>query len=125
MKRFLIWILAAALLLCGCRSSAEATKPGAEPAPTRDAQIQPPQPADPEHPDVPSPDDVSPDGQLIGKADSPEEAEEIAALYGIELVNCQNGLALFRTEEDPKEVILRGEENGWPPLSLNRTLQFY
>lgn len=60
------------------------------------------------------------EGQLMGFAESQEDAEALAELYGITLVEYQNGLALFHTDEDPKEVIRRGQENGWQELSLNR-----
>jgi len=119
MKRFLNWILAAALLfLCGCHAAG-----GNETPPSRDTQPTQPLPTDLTAPAQPG--DVSADGQLKGRAETQKEAEEIAALYGIELVDFQNGLALYYTEEDPKEVIRRGEENDWPQLSLNRTIQLY
>ena len=59
------------------------------------------------------------DAPLIGKAETLEEAEELAQLYGITLVEFRQGAALFHTEEDPRAVIRRGQENGWPELSLN------
>ena len=45
--------------------------------------------------------------------------EEIAEVYGITLVRYDTRLATFYTQEDPLEVIRRGEEQGWPQLSLN------
>lgn len=57
--------------------------------------------------------------ELIGEAGSKEEAEEIAALYRIVLLEYQENIALFRTEEDPMEVIARGEKEGYPQLWLN------
>lgn len=117
MKQFLILLLAAALILCGCRSA------GTQTAPTRVTQPTKPIPTDRTEP--PNPDAVSGSGQLKGRADTLEEAEEIAALYGIVLVDYQNGLALYYTDEDPEAVIARGEENGWPQLSLNRIVQLY
>ena len=56
---------------------------------------------------------------LIASADSREEAEELAELYGITLVDFSYGIASFYTEEDPYAVIQRGEKNGWKPLSIN------
>lgn len=54
--------------------------------------------------------------RLIGEAESKEEAEEIAGLYGITLVEYQEGRALYETEEDPLTVIARGEKEGYPQL---------
>jgi hypothetical protein len=56
---------------------------------------------------------------LICTADSQEQAEEIAARYGITLVEYSHGVAGFYTEEDPAAVIRRGKEQGWVELSLN------
>ena len=59
---------------------------------------------------------------LMATVSSREEAEELAALYGITLVKCGTRIATFYTEEDPGDVIARGKANGWPELTLN-TLQ--
>lgn len=56
---------------------------------------------------------------LMAMVDTEEEAEEIAELYGITLVSCENGVAVYQTEEDPMQVITRGQENDYPQLSLN------
>ena len=56
---------------------------------------------------------------LICSADSQEQAEQIAAQYGITLVEYSYGVASFYTEEDPAAVIRRGKEQGWVELSLN------
>lgn len=64
---------------------------------------------------------ISDEGQLIAKAESQEEAESIAELYGITLVEFKRNLALYHTDEDPREVIKRGQDNGWPELTLNHT----
>ena len=56
---------------------------------------------------------------LAGAADSEQQAQEIAEQYGIELISYENGIAVYHTDEDPYEVIARGEENGYPPLSIN------
>ena len=61
------------------------------------------------------------EAQLLGDAEDQEAAEKLAELYGITLVKYKNGLARFRTEEDPRDVIRRGKDNGWPELVLNRT----
>lgn len=65
------------------------------------------------------------DNSLMSEAETEEEAKEIAEQYGIEFVSFENGFALYHTEEDPFEVIARGEENGYPPLSVNFTRTGY
>lgn len=62
---------------------------------------------------------------LMAKAENQEDAEAIAELYGITLVEFKRNLALFHTDEDPREVIKRGQENGWPELSLNYAKQLH
>ena len=62
---------------------------------------------------------INEEAQLIASAATPEEAQEIADLYGITLVEHKRSFALYRTEEDPKAVIQRGRDNGWPELNLN------
>jgi predicted small lipoprotein YifL len=72
------------------------------------------------------PDDPNPvvEGMELYKlVESEEEAQRIAELYGIELVSVEQEIAVFHTEEDPAEVVRRGEENGWPRLSINRMKQ--
>ncbi|MBR5420065.1 MAG: hypothetical protein IK115_02835 [Lachnospiraceae bacterium] len=59
--------------------------------------------------------------ELIALTDSEEEAQLIADQYGITLVVYAQGVATFHTEEDPQEVIKRGEENDLPKLYLNTT----
>ncbi|MBD5450103.1 MAG: hypothetical protein HDR28_08120 [Lachnospiraceae bacterium] len=59
------------------------------------------------------------DDSLMAAAESEEEAQEIAEQYGIELVSYENGIALYHTEEYPFDVIARGQENGYPQLSIN------
>lgn len=58
-------------------------------------------------------------GRLVCSAETEEQAQAIAELYGIELVDYQHGLALYLTEEDPYTVIKRGRDQGWPELSLD------
>ena len=59
------------------------------------------------------------DASLMAVVESEEEAMEIVEKYMIEFVSFQNRMALFQTEEDPYAVIRRGEENDYPPLSVN------
>lgn len=56
---------------------------------------------------------------LMATAESEEEAQNIADLYGITLVSFDNGIALYQTDKDIFEVIARGQENGYPELSIN------
>ncbi len=54
-----------------------------------------------------------------------EEAKQIAETYGIVLVEFSHGVAVFHTADDPCDVIKKGQENGWPSLELNYTVQKY
>ncbi|MBD5503169.1 MAG: hypothetical protein HDR09_05280 [Lachnospiraceae bacterium] len=56
---------------------------------------------------------------LIAVVATQKEAEEIAEQYGIILVSYENGIAVYQTEEDPYDVIARGQENGYHELSVN------
>lgn len=67
----------------------------------------------------PDPDAVVPGRELLRSVESLEEAERLAECYGITLVEYIDGLAVFTTEEDPRDVIQRGRDNGWPELSRN------
>lgn len=105
MKPRIFCALLAAALLCGCSRSDS-------------AQYVPKQPSDPSNaPESSLP--VNSEGPLLYLAETREAADEIASLYGIELVSYEDGLAVYYTDEDPRNVILRGEENGWPQLSPN------
>lgn len=59
--------------------------------------------------------------ELWAMVSSAEEAEEIAALYGIELVSFAQGVATYHTDEDPASVVKRGRENGLPAIAINRS----
>ena len=102
MRHSIIWVilLIAVLALTGC---AGRFQPPVSPMPTGSAQR--PQAADGE--------------ELLATVESREEAEEIAALYGIELVSCSEHVATFHTDEDLYAVIRRGKDNGWPLLEVN------
>lgn len=65
------------------------------------------------------------DNSLMSEAETEEAAREIAEQYGIEFISFENGLALYHTEDDPFEVIARGQENGFPQLSINFTRTGY
>lgn len=68
---------------------------------------------------------VASDGQLIASVETREEAEQIAELYGIELVDFSAPAALYRTEENPDTVIKRGMDNGWPKLEKNYEIEAF
>lgn len=59
------------------------------------------------------------ENSLVALVDTQEEADEIAEQYGIVLASYENGVATYHTEEDPYDVIARGEENGYHELSVN------
>ncbi len=61
--------------------------------------------------------------ELMCLADNEQEAEKIAAQYGIKLESFANGVATFSTSEDPQAVIQRGKENGYPELDINQVIQ--
>jgi len=63
--------------------------------------------------------------ELLCLAESQEKAQEIAKMYGIELVSFNEGVATFHTEGDPNEVIKMGVEKGYPPLELNQVMTIY
>ncbi|MDE6908882.1 MAG: hypothetical protein K2P44_00175 [Lachnospiraceae bacterium] len=57
--------------------------------------------------------------ELIALAESQEEAEKIAELYGITLSSFANGVAVFTTDKDLQELKELGDINGYPTLSVN------
>ena len=59
------------------------------------------------------------ENSLMALVDTQEEAEEIAEQYGISLTSYENGVAVYHAEEDPYDVIARGQENGYHELSVN------
>lgn len=65
------------------------------------------------------------ENQLVGIVDTEEQAQEIAEQYGITLVSYEYGIAVYHTQEDPLEVISRGQESGYPALSLNYVQTIY
>lgn len=99
-----VLLILASVVFSGCRRSIP-ERFGLAPAPTASA--------------ITGEDSVSKEDPLLALAETREEAQSIAELYGIELVQWGFGVATYRTEEDPQAVIQRGLENGWPELSLN------
>ena len=65
------------------------------------------------------------DSPLMAVVDTEEEARKIAELYGITFVSYENGIAVYQTDEDPMQVIARGQENDYPRLSLNLKRELY
>lgn len=111
MKRILLFTAAVALFLCGCRRSEQFVYTPIETA----------DPASASEDLTP----VSSSGQLLSIAETIQDAEKIAELYGITLICYQDCLAVYHTEKDPSELIRLGAENGWPELSLNHTRKPY
>ena len=104
MKQALIIILILAVMMMrGTYFPPEAGKHSAEPMPTPVASAE--------------------TGELLAYTATREDAEQIAALYGIELTRWESGLAVFSTTRDTAEVISEGIANGWPALSPNRVDQ--
>lgn len=55
--------------------------------------------------------------QLTALADTLEEAQEIADLYGIELASYSYGVAVYHTDKDISELIQLGLDNDYPTLA--------
>lgn len=56
---------------------------------------------------------------LTALADTLEDAQEIADLYGIELESYSYGVATYRTDKDISELMDLGLENDYPTLAPN------
>lgn len=122
-------ILITAVGLCGCGGSREYVKMTAEN--TESATFIPLKEADPELTStegtdlepVPTAETESP--QLTALADSLEEAQEIANLYGIELDSYSYGVAAYSTDKDIAELLLFGEEHDYPTLAPNQSQEIH
>lgn len=57
--------------------------------------------------------------ELIALAQDQEEAEEIAELYGIELLSFSDGVAVFTTDKELQDLMETGDINGYPTLTVN------
>ena len=111
MKRW-IWLpLLAALLLSACRVNEPAVLPAE--SSTHTETVLPAMTL----PD-PTKETEAVFCQLIAEAEDRAEAEKIAQLYGIELMEYRSGLATYYTEEEPNRVIARREPD-WPELYRN------
>lgn len=62
---------------------------------------------------------------LFALADSREEAEEIAALYEITLIDYSEGVATFETGKDAQALIEWGKEKDYPVIEINHKMQAY
>lgn len=64
--------------------------------------------------------------QLVGQASSKEEAERIADMYGLKLLDCEYGNSLFEITDgrDPYDVIEYGKKMEFPTLYVNSTGEF-
>lgn len=56
---------------------------------------------------------------LMALAETQEQAQEIAELYGIEMVSFEDGIAVYDTDQDPYDMIAEGQKKGYPILSVN------
>lgn len=116
-------VLLAAVELYGCGGSQELTKIS-----TGDTipELQKLKPID----ESSSPADSSGTGEsadteVIALADTLEEAEEIAGLYGIELSSYSYGVATYTTDKSLKELMELGLENDYPELTPNYEQELY
>lgn len=109
--------------LCGCGSSREMTEVSFN---TVDNDIPKLKPIDETDPPSDFSDDNSQETtELIALADTLEEAERIAELYGIELSTYAYGVATYTTDKDVQELFDLGDEMGYPALSPNHKLDLY
>ena len=103
--------------LCGCGGDRELTKITAN---DKIPELQKLKPIDESSsPDVPLENDGSAAIELTALADTREEAEKIAELYGIELSSYSYGVATYTTEKSLKELMNLGLENNYPELTPN------
>ena len=149
MRRFAIATLAVLLLMVSCTGTVPAADPeggkapavtAAQPEKTAVPDTETPEgPAATETPVQELPEATEPsnqeddmhlipehkEGELICSANSLEEAQKIADLYGITLDRYNYGVAVFVTDRDLMEVIREGKKNGWPALELNQIMHAF
>ncbi len=111
-RKTMFVLLAVAALLPGCAGRS------AQPEPTPPPAVMPPS-------TVEQPQNYAEGKELLALAETEEESKQLADLYGIELVEFGSGLAVFHTEENPADVVRRGEENGWPALEVNYLVEAF
>lgn len=105
-------LLLVALVLCGCQKAAPAQP--ATTAPATEATQAPAATTQPQQTTAPALYE-----NLTAWAESEEEARQIAESYGIEFCSYGANIATFHTDEDPAEVVRRGQAQGLPELSVN------
>lgn len=118
-RKWIILLLGTLVLLLVCVACGPAAvKPEETPAEPSKLPVLSPRPEG----DKPVAGEPAAGQELMCLADSREEAQRIADLYEIELVSWEEHVAVFHTEEDPNEVIRRGEANDWPRLDINHVI---
>lgn len=63
--------------------------------------------------------------ELIGMADSKEEAEKLAEDYEIELISYSEKIAVFQTDKSYDEILEIGKKKKLTELSINDTLKAF
>lgn len=63
--------------------------------------------------------------QMIANAETREVAEEIAALYGITLLNYEYKVATYETDKNPHQLIKMGQEKGYPVIEINYHMSLF
>lgn len=106
-------ILLSAAGFCGCGRNRELTKISSD-----DTTLELLQSSELENEPTPSTDsDSNVLSQLTALADTQEEAQEIADLYGIELQSYSYGVATYTTDKNLREIFDLGLENNYPELT--------
>ena len=114
-------ILLSAIWLSGCGKSQELTRISAD-----DTNLNLPQTSEFETGLSSSVDSVAnSSAQLTALADSQEDAQEIANLYGIELKSYSYGVATYTTDKNLREILDLGLENDYPELTPDHESQLY
>lgn len=110
-------VLLSAIGLYGCGKSRELTRVSMDDATSLPQNFQPID-------DTGSPNDAtentdSATSELTALADTREEAEKIAELYGIKLSAYSYGVATYTTDKGLREIMDLGIENDYPTLTPN------
>lgn len=110
-------ILLTAVGFCGCGKDRQLTRVSADESIPKLQMLEPAD--DDDSPAASADSDATAANELIALADTREEAEEIAELYGIELSSYSYGVATYTTDKSTVELMELGEKNGYPALSPN------
>jgi hypothetical protein len=129
--KFIMTALCMAFCITACGGAqTQITEPAAT-DPVQEEAVEEKEPTEEKEPaenvseDLPvSNDEIVPGEELLCLCDTEEDAEEIADMYGIELVKFSYGVATFHAE-NPKEVISLGQEKGYPALELNGVMHVF